>query len=789
MFTSYLKIAFRNLWRNRFFSALNIMGLALGLACSLLIMLWVRHEKNMDSFHEHADRLYRIYERQYHDGQVDAGFYTPGLLASEMKKVIPEVEYSSGFGWEYETTFQVGDKILKEKGNHADSDYFKMFSHPLLQGTAQTALHDPLSIAISRKMSNDLFGSPENAIGKTVRFENRKDLKVNAVFEDLGDDNSEKFDYLLSWQSMIEDNEWLKEWGNNGPQTLLMLRKDADPVAVEAKIRKFLVPYNKEMDSKFWIELGMQRFDETYLHANFKNGRITGGRIEYVRLFSIIALFILLIACVNFMNLTTARSVRRAKEIGIRKVSGAIRPVLIRQFLGEAMFITIIAVCFSLLLVMIFLPAFREMTDKAISIPWTSPTFWLGLILITVVTGLVSGSYPALFLSSFQPIKVLKGTSRFGAGATWFRKGLVVFQFTLSIILIIGTIIVSRQIDYMQGMNLGYDRENLVFIPLEGELMDKFELFKTGSTQIPGVLQMTRISENPTNLGSTTGGVQWEGKDPNSAPQFATASVGYDFVRTMNIRLMDGRDYSRDFATDSVGYLVNESAIRLMGFKDPIGKPITFWGHHGTIIGVMKDFHYQSLHEPVKAMILRLNEDVGNASALIRVEASKTRQALEGLAGICKKLNPNFPFSYKFADEEYRKLYVSESVVHKLSGWFAGLGIFICCLGLLGLAMFTAEQRKREISIRKVLGAGTASLFALLSRDFVLLVLMAFVIATPLAWWAMNSWLEDFYYRTPVGWWIFAVAGILAILIALFTVSLQAVRAVLANPTKSLRSE
>jgi putative ABC transport system permease protein len=494
-------------------------------------------------------------------------------------------------------------------------------------------------------------------------------------------------------------------------------------------------------------------------------------------------------SCVNFMNLTTARSVRRAKEIGIRKVSGAIRPVLIRQFLGEAMFITTIAVCLSVIMVMIFLPAFRQMTDKEISIPWASPQFWLGLILITVVTGFVAGSYPALFLSSFQPIKVLKGLTRFGAGATWFRKGLVVFQFTLSIILIIGTIIVSRQIDYMQGMNLGYDRENLVFIPLEGDLKDKFELFKTESTQIPGVRQMTQMTENPTNLGSTTGGVQWEGKDPNSAPQFKTAAVGYDFMKTMNIRLVNGRDYSRDFATDSVGYLLNESAISVMGFKDPVGKPITFWGHHGMIIGIMKDFHFQSLHEPVKPLILRLAEPGAEASALVRVDASKTREALVGLAGICKKLNPSFPFTYKFADDEYRKLYNSETVVHKLSSWFAGLGIFICCLGLLGLAMFTAEQRKREISIRKILGAGTASLFALLSRDFVLLVLVAFLIATPLAWWAMNSWLQNFYYRTPVGWWVFAVAGILAILIALFTVSLQAVKAIMANPTKSLRSE
>lgn len=300
---------------------------------------------------------------------------------------------------------------------------------------------------------------------------------------------------------------------------------------------------------------------------------------------------------------------------------------------------------------------------------------------------------------------------------------------------------------------------------------------------------MTKMSESPTNIGNSTGGVQWEGKDPNSAPQFATAVVGYDFVKTMNIRLVDGRDFSRDFATDSVGYLLNEAAVRIMGFKDPVGKPITFWEHQGKIIGVMKDFHFQSLHEPVSPLILRLAEPDVSASALVRLDASKARQALDGLAGICKQLNPSFPFTYKFVDDEYRKLYTSEAVVHKLSRWFAGLAIFICCLGLLGLAMFTAEQRKKEISIRKILGAGSASLFALLSREFVLLVLLAFGISTPLAWWAMHSWLQDFYYRTPIGWWVFALAGVMAILIALFTVSLQAVKAILANPTKSLRSE
>ena len=789
MIRNFFKVAIRNLWKHKGYSFLNIFGLAMGMTCSLLILLWINDERSVDSFHANASRLYTVYERQYYDGKIDAGYYTPGILPPEMKKVLPEVELASSFSWRDKNTFQVGDKILKEEGSAAGADFFKMFSYPLLQGNASTALSTPVSIAISRKMAADFFGSPQAAIGKTLRYENRKDFTVTAIFENLPENTADKFDYLLTWDAFLADNQWAKDWGNNGPRTLLLLRADADPALVTRKITRFLDNYNKEQGKGFRIELGMQRFGNVYLHSNFKNGQIEGGRIEYVRLFSIVAVFILLIACINFMNLTTARSVKRAKEIGIRKVVGAVRPALIRQFLSEAILLSFFSMILALALVILVLPAFNHLTDKHISFPYGSSSFWLSLAVLTLVTGAISGSYPALFLSSFQPIRVLKGAMKFSVGAAWFRKGLVVFQFILSIVLIIGTIVVSGQVDYVQKLNLGYDRENLLYIPLEGDLVGKYSLFKERARQITGVGEVSRISQDPTDLNNGTGGIEWDGKDPNSKPMFTNTSAGYDFVKTLKLQLVAGRDFSKDFPTDSVGYLLNEEGLKKTGYKDPIGRPLTMWQKKGKIIGIIKNFHFNSLHEPIKPLIIKFGEQEGWGNAMVRTQAGKTKQALAGLEQLCRELNPKFPFTYQFADEEYRNLYKSEAIVHNLSNCFAGLAIFISCLGLLGLAMFTAEQRTKEFGIRKVLGANASTLFTLLSKDFLVLVLIAFLLASPLAWLAMHGWLQNFAYHVEVEWWVFLLAGAMALLIALLTVSVQAIKVAIANPVKSLRTE
>lgn len=788
MIRNYLVVAWRNLWKNKSFSAINILGLALGITCSLLIFLWVRDEYSVDGFHTNGKQIYSVYQNSFFDGKVESGHFTPGVMPEEMKRVLPDVEYASGFAWSDWNTLAAGEKMMKVDGNAAGADFFKIFSYPLLEGQAATALSTPTSIAISRTVANNFFGSPAQAIGKTLRFEDYRDLQVTAVFDDIPVNSSHQFKYLISWDFFLERNEWAKDWGNNGPFTFIQLRSDADAAQLEGHIKNFLEKYVTNNPPGFRSELGLQRYDDMYLHSQIKEGRIEGGRIEYVRLFSVVAVFILLIACINFMNLTTARSVRRAREIGVRKVVGAVRSVLIRQFIGEALLITCIATLIALALMVMLLPVFNSVTSKNISLPASDPYFWLSLLAIILLTGILSGSYPALLLSSFNPVAVLKGKLRIGSGAIWFRKGLVVFQFTLSIVLITGMIVITRQVNYMQNLNLGFNKENLIFLPIEGELGAKYEVFKEEAMRLPGIAGVTKMSNRPTHIQNGTGNVQWPGKDPNVTIIFTQAAVGYDFVKNLQLTLAAGRDFSREFG-DSASYIINETALAKIGYKDPIGQPLEQWGVKGKIVGVLKDFHFNSLHTPIEPLILRLSENRGGGYVLIRSEPGKTQVALEGLKKLARQINPQFPFSHQFADEEWAHLYEKEKVIQQLSNYFAFLGIFISCLGLLGLVMFTAGQRAREISIRKLLGASTGSLFALLSKDFIWLVGIAMLIASPLAWWAMNNWLQNFVYRIPVHWTIFGFAGIAAIIIALVTISFQAMKAALANPVKNLRAD
>jgi putative ABC transport system permease protein len=788
MFKHYFRIALRNIQNNRVFSLINITGLAFGITCSLLILLWVQDEQSYDKDQTNGKRLFIIYQRQYIDQKIDAGYYTPGLLSAELKKNIPEVEGAVGYMNSNNTTFESGDKILKLDGAWTGPDFFKMFSYPLLQGNRNTALNSISGMAISNNMAIKFFGSAAAAMGKTIRYRNKIDFRVTAVFADLPKNVWRKFDFLLNWSAFVRENSWLEDWRNNSPQTYIMLRPDAKTAQVEKKLTHFLDAYNKTQTASFRIELDMQPFGETYLHSNFVNGRFEGGRIEYVRLFSLVAIFILFIACINFMNLTTARSAKRSKEIGIRKVSGAVRYSLILQFLSEAVIITFLSVVLSVILLYLALPFFNQITGKTISFPGLNSPFWFMLAGLTLVTGVIAGSYPALFLSSFNPVQVLKGPLKFKTNTVLFRKGLVVFQFVLSIILIVCTIYISKQIDYVQHINLGYDRENLLYIPLEGNLSKQYQLFKEEIMQDPGISNVSRSSDELTSVSNATASVEWVGKDPNTTPQFTTISAGYDFVKTMNLKLVDGRELSRDFASDSSGYLINESALKIIQYNKPIGKPLTLWGQKGAIVGVLKDFHFTSLHNPIKPLIIHLGETDGGGTAMVRIKAGMTKAAITHLEKICKTLNPQFPLTYSFSDEQYQKLYKSEEIVSRLSNVFAVLAIFISCMGLLGLAMFTAEQRTREIGIRKVLGASLISLFRLLSGEFIVLVGIAILIACPIAWWAMNIWSQDFSYHIKIEWWIFLLAGLTVIFITLLTISFQSVRAAM-RPVKCLRTE
>jgi len=666
-------------------------------------------------------------------------------------------------------------------------DFLKMFSFKLAKGDPATALQNPDGIVLSKKLADKYFKG-QDPIGKIIRIDNKENVTVTGVLEEIPEASSLKFDYLLNYYLWFKENDWAKEWGNNGPRCFVMLAPGVSVDKVNAKIKNYLKTKEKESN----IELFLQNYGDSYLYSNWEGGKLLGGRIDYVRIFSLVAIIILLIACINFMNLATARSLKRAREIGVRKVIGAGKRQLIGQFLGESFLVTFLAICLSLILVFFLLPSFNLLTEKKLSLDFANPSFWMIMLGLLVITGFVAGSYPALFMSSLRPIVVLKGSLKFKPAATYFRKGLVVFQFALSIILILGMIVVYRQIDFINNKNLGFAREDLLFMPLEGELGKTFPTFKEELSKQPGILSVTSAGSSPLEVGSSTQGVRWPGKDTTKLILFANNPVTYDYIKTMGIKLVAGRDFGRDYGLDTNNYLINEATARKIGYKDPVGKELTMWGDKGTIIGLMKDFHHNSLHVPIEPLIIRLQKPSwGNnwGSIIVRTKAGQSKQAIASMEKTWKQFNPGFPFQYFFTDDEIAKTYKAENTVSKLSRYFAFLAIFISCLGLFGLVTFTAEQRTKEIGIRKVLGASVTGIIQMLSTDFLKLVLLASLIAFPIAWWAMDNWLADYAYKVDIGWWIFPIAGITAMLIALLTVSFQAIKAAFANPVTALRSE
>lgn len=762
------------------------MGLALGMTCSLLIMLWVKDELAMDKFHANDNRLYRVMENQFYSGSISTFPSTPGIFAENVVKDIPEIQMASQCLWEEEPLFTVNDTFDKEKGRYVQKDFLKMFSFKLTKGDAATALARPDAVVLSKKLADKYFKG-QDPIGKMIRIDNKENVIVTGVLDEIPTSSSLKFEFLMSFDRWAKENTWAKEWGNNGPRCYVMLAPNTSLEKVNAKLKGYIKSKNKGSN----VEMFLQNYGESYLYSNWEGGKQNGGRIEYVRIFSVVAIVILLIACINFMNLATARSLKRSREIGVRKVVGASKGQLIGQFIGESLLVSFIAMGVSLLLVLFILPSFNALTDKQLALNFGDVSFWSTIILLTLLTGIVSGSYPALFMSSLRPIVVLKGALKINPSAAYFRKALVVFQFSLSIILILGMIVVYRQIDFIHNKNLGFAREDLLYIPLEGELAKNYPTFKQELLKQPGIKNVTSAASSPLEVGSSTQGVTWPGKDTTKLILFSSNPITYDYIKTMGIQLVDGRDFSADYGTDTLNYLVNEAAARKIGYKDPVGKELTMWGDKGTIIGVMKDYHHNSLHVPIEPLILRLvKKDWGyGQNVIVRTEAGQTKQALASMEKVLKQFNPGFPFRYYFTDQEISKNYKTELTVNKLSRYFAFLAIFISCLGLFGLVTFTAEQRTKEIGVRKVLGASVTSILAMLSKDFLRLVLIAIVIASPLAWWAMHKWLQDFAYRIDIGWGVFVIAGLAAVSIALLTVSFQAVKAARANPVKSLRTE
>jgi len=806
MLKNYIKIAWRNILRHKVYAGINVFGLGLGMTCCLFIFLWVQDERSIDNFYGKEKNLYTVYMTTTADGHVEGGYNTPisfnrpknirEFALEETAGSVPAVRntvfYATGYElpWGHPETLQVGDKVIKFDGARASGGFFSLFGFPLLEGRPAAALSGIYSVAISRKVAESLFGSVHAAMDKLVRYEDKMDLTVSAVYENLSEHCSFHCDFLLSWEAQKSRQ---LEWASPGFRTYMELAPGADPRTTETAINSYMATRLAPAE-RATQRAGLQRMGDQYLYNVFVNGRPTAGRIEYVRIFSSVALFILLIACVNFMNLATARSVRRAKEIGLRKVVGSTRGHLIGQFIGESLVFSFLAMLLSLLLLAVLLPAFNGFTDKHIRYPLAEPGFWVVLLIVMLVTGLIAGSYPALYLSSLRPVRVLKGVVRYTQSSVLFRKGLTVFQFVLSLFLLIATIVITRQTNYVETTNLGYNRENIIYVRIEGELSNAkgYALFKQRLLASPGIALVDRSSEEPHSMNFlvTDDQIVWEGKGNNSKVGVNPSSVGFDFVRLLGLTIVEGRNFSPQNPTDSSdAFLINETGAREMGLKNPIGKWVQAWQKKGHIIGVIKDFHTNSLHDPIIPILLDVKEYEYFGVIMVKTLPGQTRQALAGIEKVYREINPKFAFAYQFVDEEYQKMYETELLMTRLSLLFASLAILISCLGLLGLVMFAAEQRTKEIGIRKVLGASLGQIVTLFSTDFLWLIGIAFLIAGPLGWYAMNVWLSDFAYRIDLSWWIFVLAGGMVTGVALATIGYQAIRAGLANPVKSLRTE
>ena len=785
MLKHYLLIIYRNFLRAKGYFLINVAGLSAGLACTLLIYLWVRDEYRMDKFQADDDRRFQLMEHQRYADEIMTTTSTPGLLSETLKQEFPEVEYAATTTWVGDYTLSIGDLNVKASGYHVGKDFFLIFPFKLVHGRPEQVLQDKLGMVISVELAKKLFGGADDAVGKSVEFQHSKTFHITGVFEGTPANSSLQFDFVLSFELFKDENPWVVEWGNNGPSSYLLLRGDSDPQAFSEKIKDYI----KGKDENSNVTLFLQSFSKRYLHGRFENGVQTGGRIEYVRLFSAIAVFILLIACINFMNLATARASRKAKEVGIKKSIGAQRRSLVLQYLVESMMVAGVSLMIAALFVWLFLPEFNLITGKRIDLYVRDWQLALSFVGITVITGFIAGSYPAFYLSGFKPAAVLKGQMKGSVGELWARKGLVIFQFSLSVILIVSVLVIGGQIRFVQTKNLGYVKDQLIQFPMVGKVETNLKTFLDQIRRVPGVLNASSSGHSFLGRNNNTSGLEWEGKDPEERILFENVGTNYGLLETLGVQLAEGRFYSEEYGTDTSKIIFNEAAIRVMNMKDPIGKRIKLWGQYDLeIIGVVKDFHYQSLHEGVNPLFFRLRPE-NTWTIMVRLEGGKEKETLARLDEFYKKFNPGFTFDYQFQDQEYAKQYQSEQRVATLSGYFASIAILISCLGLFGLATFTAERRLKEIGIRKALGSSSGNIVLLLSGDFTRMVLISICLGIPVSYLLLHSWLQRFAFHIDLEPWYFIVTALLSLVISWLTVAAQAIRAARVNPVKCLRTE
>jgi putative ABC transport system permease protein len=790
MIKNFFLVAYRNLKRNRIFSVINILGLAIGMASAILIGLWIQDEMGFDRFHAKEDRLFQVYRQDDLNGNSVTMDNTPRILAYTLKADFPEVE--DVVRWQ-NTNFllSVGDRHFNVQGNFTDSGFLNMFSFPLIEGNTNTALNGPTDMIITESLAKKLFGN-EPASGKQIRLDSVDLFTVKAVLKDLPDNTQFRFEFLLPWSYLKKigwDNSF---WENNSVRTFYTLRPGVSGKSFDTKIRNLIIDHTKQSQTPSTDILFGHPASKWHLYSKFENGKPTGGQIAIVQLFSLIAAFILLIACINFMNLSTARSEKRAREVGIRKVVGAGRSYLIWQFLAESLMFSLIAGILAILIVELSLPSFNLLVNKKLFIDFRNMNFWISVIGFVFLTGMLAGSYPAFYLSSFKPIKVLKGISKTSREAAIPRQFLVVLQFSFAIILIISTIVVLQQIRYAQNRDSGYKRDHIVYNFMQGDVINNYPLIRNELIRNGVATEITRTSQPMTRHWSDSWGFQWTGSNANDQKtDFNFFASDEKFVETMGLTLTAGRDINvSSYPTDSNAMLLNEAAVKSMRLKNPVGTEVRMNDSKWHVVGVIKDFILESPYSPIAPMII-----VGPSSLsfyVLNMKFNPGRPVSENLKkaeSIFKKYNPSYPFEYYFLDEDYANKFENEKRTGKLAALFAGLTVFISCLGLFGLSSFTAENRIKEIGIRKVLGASVINITQLLSWDFIKLIVLSFLIAAPFAWWAMNGWLQSYSYRVRVSWWIFAVTFLLSVSIALITISFQAVKAALMNPAKSLRSE
>ncbi|UHG92164.1 ABC transporter permease [Spirosoma oryzicola] len=790
MLRNYLKIAFRNLIKQKGYSFINIAGLSVGMAVAMLIGLWIHHEYSYDKFLPDYQQLYQV-RRNFNSNGDTLTFTTTSLkLADALRYQIPEVEQVAESDHMGSHGLKVGDKKIYLNGAQIGGDFLQMFQYPLVEGKASLALKDPYSIVLTESTAKALFGS-ENPMGKIVRFDNQNDLKVTGILKDLPTNSSLQFNYLVpfSYYEATVNNVRMDRsgsFGNNGYQIFVKLKPGASYAQVSNKIA--LIQHTERNNSNAMNSVViLQPLQNWHLYSTYQNGKETGGFIEYIRMFSVIGILVVLIACINFVNLTTARSARRAKEVGVRKSVGSQRQQLIGQFLIESFLLTVVAFLFSLLLMQILLPAFNSLTESQIAIPYTTAGFWMAVLGCLLITALLAGSLPAFYLSSFQPVKVLKGTMQVGKAASLPRKVLVVAQFSCSIALILSAIIVFKQIQHAKNRPTGYDVNRLLMTNMNLELSQNFtvlkdELIKNGIAE-----QVSQSSSPATDIWWHSDLDKWPGKNAGETVELGVILVAKDYFKTVGMTLAQGRDFSGENDTTSV--IFNEAAIKRFRLPNPIGQLITWQGKPLRIVGVAKNALMQSPFTKADPTMFVCTSFPLNV-LLYRISPRLTTQeALSKMTALFNTYNPSYAYSYQFADESYAAKFKQESLIGKLAGIFAGLAIFISCLGLFGLASFMAERRTKEIGVRKVLGASILNVWGLLSKEFVYLVGIAFLIATPVAYYLLSNWLQKYEYRTEMSWWIFALTGLGAMVVTLLTVSFQSIKAALLNPVKSLKME